>query len=260
MRENEKIKQMSHARDAFGFWKIDKPHRIDPPQTPSDFEKLPFLNDEEKALGAAMLKKFLGEMSGWGLGKGELPAQERIYFQSSIGGLCVDPMSYEAYFKFYERLVCLLTGLDNNDEIMQATTHKKGIDATAKRNDPEVRRRLRNALLICFGIATERNEKFWIRMMATTSTQTEPDDTGSYLMSAEKAAMLSHPESSVWTDEEGLVLQFTFAVIRSEMTDALWDRCMALWGEKETIRYMLWIGHYVSMMMCMNTLTRRKEW
>ncbi|MBT8339994.1 MAG: hypothetical protein HKP58_10380 [Desulfatitalea sp.] len=245
-----------------GLWKMDKPFRLDPPRTPSDFEKVPFLSDEEKALGVEYMKKTLTEPKyEWGLGKGEMPKQERIFFANSLGCLNLDPKLYAIYERYYEDLVSLITGLDGNAEIMQATTKKDGIDATAKRGDPEVRRRLGNVLLICLAVSAERGwDQYFLQMMASTSTQTKPDENGSYCIPTEKALMLRYPKSSVWTDEESLVLEFTYAVMRHEMTDEIWDRAMAAWGPKEPMRYIQWIGNYIWMIMFMNALSRRKDW
>ncbi|MBT8339292.1 MAG: hypothetical protein HKP58_07660 [Desulfatitalea sp.] len=154
----------------------------------------------------------------------------------------------------------LVTGLDGNDGIMQVTTSKKGIDASDKRDDPDVRRRLGNALLIVLAVTAELDDQYMLRMMLTTPTETKPDENGSYLMSAERAAMLLQPESSVWSDEERLVLQFTYAVMRKEMTDDLWNRASEAWGPKETMRYIQWIGIYIYMELFMSALYRRQIW
>ncbi|MBT8342255.1 MAG: hypothetical protein HKP58_20700 [Desulfatitalea sp.] len=261
MKEKKTVQHATRERDESGFWKIDKVLRLEnPPMAPSDYEKVSFLSDEEKALGSGWLKRFISPAYEWGLGKGELPALDRIWFLNSWQSIAFDPELNAAYVDYFDRLVSLVTGFDGNDEIMSATTRAKGVDGTQRRNDPDARRRYGNAMLMILAIAAEQNNVYWLRMMLVVPTEREADENGSYYMSAEKAAMLTRPESSVWTDEEGLVLEFTHAVIHDGMTDALWDRAMAAWGEKEAMRNLLWIGNYMGVMKVTNALSRRKEW
>ncbi|MBT8340464.1 MAG: hypothetical protein HKP58_18690 [Desulfatitalea sp.] len=261
MNETKTVKPVKRERDDSGFWKIDKLLRLgNPPMMPSDYEKVPFLSDEEKALGAEWFKRFMSPAYEWGLGKGEMPEIDRIWFTNSWQSIALDPALNAAYVQYFDNLVTLVTGFDGNDELMSATTRTKGVDSTEKRHDPDVRRRYANAMLMILAIAAELNNTFWLRMMIVVPTEKEADKNGSYCISAEKAALLLRPESSVWTDEEGLVLQFTYAVMRDEMTDALWDRAIAAWNEKEAMRNLLWIGNYMGIMKCTNALSRRKEW
>ncbi|MBT8342446.1 MAG: hypothetical protein KJP07_20775 [Desulfatitalea sp.] len=258
MKETGKIVKGTRERDESGFWKIDKLTRLPMPLSPNEIQEMPWLNDEEKAIGVKLLTT--PPKLDLGIFKNELPIQAKIWWCMPSRCLMNDPEHAVAVNQYYDHLTKLVTGLDGYDEIMQATTSKKGIDATAKRDDPDIRRRLGNALLITLAVTAEIDDQYMLRMMTTTPTETSPDDNGSYFMSAEKVAMLRHPDSSVWTDEEGLVLEFTYAVMRSEMSDGLWERAETAWGPKETMRYISWIGIYVYEVMFMAALSRRKVW
>ncbi|MBT8339944.1 MAG: hypothetical protein HKP58_02250 [Desulfatitalea sp.] len=247
-------------RDENGFWKIDKLNRIPKINVPADIEKLPWCNKKEKEKGMEYLSRLLKPKLEWGVLNNEMPKQSNIWYQMNVMCMANDPEGWVDYYTYYEKLTSLVTGLDGNDGIMQVTTSKKGIDASDKRDDPDVRRKVGNALLIVLAVTTELDDQYMLRMMLSTSTETTPDENGSYLMSGERVAMLHRPESSVWSDEERLVLQFTYAVMREEMTDDIWKRAEAAWGMKEPLRYIAWIGQYIYMNLFMAAMYRRQIW
>ncbi|MBT8340868.1 MAG: hypothetical protein HKP58_10680 [Desulfatitalea sp.] len=246
MKKNEDAKQATRERDELGFWKVDKPFRLDVPLSPEAYQQLPWLSEEEKSIGIGLLEKILEGQRYSGLGKGNLVALDRIYYTQATACVLNDPELQAAYFPFFEQMVTLVTGLDGNTELMQATTHSNGVAATSKSDNPDIYRRVANALLSLFAMAAERNDLYFTRFMTSVPMmQNDPDpQTGLLLISAEKASQILNPESSVWNDEQRLVLQLTYAAMRREMTNALWDRCMAMWGPKETMRYVLWVGQY----------------
>ncbi|MBT8340357.1 MAG: hypothetical protein KJP07_10125 [Desulfatitalea sp.] len=255
------VKKIRGARDERGFWKIDKLNRMDPPITPDAIAAMTWLNDGEKARLAKLLDGLMKPKYKNGLGSGELPDLERIQPLNALPVLLNDPEIWEAYYDFSDRVVKALIGLDGNDEIYTATTHARGIDETSKGNDKDVRRRLANALLICLAIGVENDDPYFLRFMTVTPImQNEDFEKNNYHISGEKVAMLTRPESSVWTDEESLILQFTYAIMRHEMTDELWDDCIEKWGVKETYRYIAWIGLYEYSLQFQSAILRRKVW
>ncbi|MBT8342447.1 MAG: hypothetical protein KJP07_20780 [Desulfatitalea sp.] len=261
MSDQKNAEQVGIERDELGFWKIGQLYRVNPPF--NGFSDVPWLNDDQKAIGEKLLQALkVQPKHKSGVGTGEIPAMDRIQPITSLNCLLCDPESFNVFFEFYNNIVYLTTGLEDHDEILRAGTHKKGIDMTVKGKDPDVRRRLQNALLMCLALAGERNDPFWLRTMAITPIfQEEPSETGDdYFISGEKAIMIKHPLSSVWTDEESLCLQFTYAIMRDEMTDELWERCMATWSLPETIRYLFWVGMYNFCLMFQTTFFRRKTW
>lgn len=58
-----------------------------------------------------------------------------------------------------------------------------------------------------------------------------------------KLAMLEFPDSTLWTDEQSLILKFTRACLTNTMTDELFARALKQWGEKRLLRQMFWIGY-----------------
>ncbi|MBT8340867.1 MAG: hypothetical protein HKP58_10675 [Desulfatitalea sp.] len=260
MTEKDKVKQVTRERDENGYWQSDKPFRIDRPFGPTGYQDFSYLSDEEKALGIEMMKaNAQGQTIQWGFGTPQgLPDQERLWREQAIFCLLGDPELMALHMDFFKRLGQLVTGLDS-DELMAATTSRGGLDVIEKGKDPDTRRRLANAMLMILAVGTELNEPYFLRMFALTPTQhKKSDEKGSYLISAEKALMLRHPESSVWTAEECLVLQFTYAYMRREMTDGLYDRAEATWGKKETLRFTYWIAEYYWMVTFQAMYNRRK--
>jgi hypothetical protein len=69
---------------------------------------------------------------------------------------------------------------------------------------------------------------------------------------ASKLAMLDHPESKVWTQDERLVLIFTRACFENTMTDELFAQARAKWGEKQLLRYIAWMGYVQSWTLIAN--------
>ncbi|MBT8339157.1 MAG: hypothetical protein HKP58_16070 [Desulfatitalea sp.] len=263
MKENKKgnLKPVKRERDESGFWKIDKLNRIDPPMTPEAIQVMSWLNDQDRAVLARLLERLTNPRHPSGVGKGELPVLDRIQPTNAVPALLNDPEMFELYFELTDRLVKMVTGLDGNDEMYTVTTHARGIDVTSKRNDSDVRRRLANALLICLAIGVENDDPYWMRFMtAVPIMQNEPFEKNRYHIGGEKVAMLTRPESSVWTDEERLILQLTYATMRHEMTDELWDECMARWGVKETFRYIAWLGMYAYSLQFQDVIFRREVW
>lgn len=72
-----------------------------------------------------------------------------------------------------------------------------------------------------------------------------------------KLAVLDSPDSVLWTEQERLVLQFTWASLQNRMTDELFAQARAAWGEKTLLRSLAWAS-YVSMWgMVANTLNMK---
>ncbi|MBT8339995.1 MAG: hypothetical protein HKP58_10385 [Desulfatitalea sp.] len=255
MKEKEKIEQVIRERDELGFWKMDKKTRLDMPMP--DYSNLPYLSDEEKALGTQLMQQY-APTPEYGIGDMP-PILKNLWLQQPAFLLSCDPEYYQAYAQYYDVLVKLVTGFDSLEQMYPACVRIKGIDTTTKRDDPEVRRRFSNALLMGAAIGVEFDDQWYIRFYSNLplDQRFQNDDAQDYLMPAEKFSMLHHPESSVWDDEERLCLQFTYAVIRRKMTDEIWDRAMAAWGEKETFRYLQWIGLYNSLSLFQNALDLR---
>ncbi|MBT8338831.1 MAG: hypothetical protein KJP07_02350 [Desulfatitalea sp.] len=59
---------------------------------------------------------------------------------------------------------------------------------------------------------------------------------------ARQLGMFEYPDSKVWTEDQRLVLKFTKACCKNEMTDELFGEARKTWGEKKLLRIMLWIG------------------
>ncbi|MBT8339660.1 MAG: hypothetical protein HKP58_07780, partial [Desulfatitalea sp.] len=230
MKKNENVKQDTRERDEVGLWKIDKKTRLDMPLP--DFSNLPYLSNEEKALGVKIRVTPTAEF-----GIDDMSPEFSRIWQNQPGFLAVcDPKYYEAMKPYYETLVKLVIGFDSTAELFSAGVRPKGLDHGPKADDPEVRRRWSNAMLIMTAIGFETDDQYYIRYFTTgpTDPRDRDDSRKDYCLSGEKVGMIRHPESSVWDDEERLVLQFTYAVMRRQMTDEIWNRAMAAWGELET--------------------------
>ncbi|MBT8341719.1 MAG: hypothetical protein HKP58_13095 [Desulfatitalea sp.] len=70
--------------------------------------------------------------------------------------------------------------------------------------------------------------------------------------------MIHNPDSSVWSDQESLAIKFVHAIVHNEMTDEIWDHCMAAWGPKETTRFAMFVGVYNLMWMQQTMYFHRK--
>ncbi|MBT8339156.1 MAG: hypothetical protein HKP58_16075 [Desulfatitalea sp.] len=247
MNENKKVKG-KRERQPSGLWKVAKPNRIDPPFV--GFDHMTWLSDEEKALGAEYLESFTRPQKyEFGLGKGTMPQLERIIGVNAFYSWMCDPECLVAFMGIYDKAIQLATGLDGFAELMQLGSNHTGIDTTERGKDPEIRRKFKLVMTMILAIGHERKDDYWLRTMTSNSSQTEPDKSGSYIIPAEKAVMLHNPDSSVWDDEESLAIKFTYAVMRSEMTDEIWGPCMEAWGPKEITRYAMFIGVYNLMLM-----------
>ncbi|MBT8340358.1 MAG: hypothetical protein KJP07_10130 [Desulfatitalea sp.] len=260
MTEKADAKKKARERDMSGFWKVDKLFRVDPPY--NGFGHMDWLNEDEKALGAEWLRKFMTPPEGYefGIGKGTMPRMERLLSINAFYSWLSDPEAFGAFFEYYDSCISLATGFNGFIELMQAGSNKEGIDAGAKGSDPEARRKFGNVMLMIFAVAFERKDDYFLRTMSCNSTQIEPDENGSNIITAEKAVMIHNPDSSVWSDEESLAIKFANAVMRSEMTDEIWDSAMEAWGLKQITRYAMFIGVYNIMLMQQNIYFRSKVW
>ncbi|MBT8340901.1 MAG: hypothetical protein HKP58_00060 [Desulfatitalea sp.] len=257
MKEKSKGKYVPRERDENGFWKIDKKTRLDIPAP--DFSNVDYLSEEDKALGAKLVAARMPQ-ADWGLG--DSPKRENIWWQQPSFLLLCDPKSAEFFFEWFNSVVTAVTGLDGLSELYPVCLKKDGINSREKSNDPDVRRKLSNALLMGLAIGVEFDDQYCHRLYSLLPLdQREFIEGSDYVMDSEKIAMLRFPRSSVWSEEESLALQFTYAVMRRKMTDEIWDHAMASWGEKETIRNIHWIGLYTHLYMFQNAMDLRLgEW
>ncbi|MBT8342189.1 MAG: hypothetical protein HKP58_15175 [Desulfatitalea sp.] len=270
MTEKKTVKDWRGERDELGFWKMEgatspfnKLFRLPFPVDPTfKIDNLPWLTDEEKAKGNKHLQAFLNPTYGAGIGTGELPGLEVTQpFQADF---CMmnDPEVWSTYFEYYERAACLLMGINDMWELAYLTTFKKGIDVSPERaDDPEVRRKMHNAILTLGPFAVENKDQYTLRLLAWVPFMfQEKYEDKQYRLSAEQIAMLPYPESSIWNLQESLVLELTYAYIRHTMTDELWNRCVEVWGVKETGRYLQWMGAYAHMFNYNYVMFRRDVW
>ncbi|OBJ38361.1 hypothetical protein A5621_13450 [Mycobacterium colombiense] len=58
--------------------------------------------------------------------------------------------------------------------------------------------------------------------------------------------LLGFPDADSWSDEQRLALKFLGAAVNREMTDELWEAAVKTWGTQLTMRYLAFVGYYVS--------------
>ncbi len=58
----------------------------------------------------------------------------------------------------------------------------------------------------------------------------------------QKLPFLGDPDASVWSDEESFTVKFAIACIDLQMTDELFAKAVATWGEKKTLRHISWVS------------------
>ena len=69
-----------------------------------------------------------------------------------------------------------------------------------------------------------------------------------------KAVMIDFPDSDIFTPEERLAIKFSNAVLKSTMTDEIFNEAVERWGVKMTLRYISFIGEYLKVAMILTSL------
>lgn len=81
-----------------------------------------------------------------------------------------------------------------------------------------------------------------------------------YKMSSDydaKLAMLDSPDSTLWSDEERLIIKFTRASLENKMTDELFAQARKAWGEKKLLRSLAWQSYVQMWSITANTLNMK---
>ena len=69
-----------------------------------------------------------------------------------------------------------------------------------------------------------------------------------------KTVLIDFPDSDVFSPEERLAIKFSKAVLENTMTDEIFNEALERWGIKMTLRYIAFIGMYLSVTMILDTL------
>lgn len=200
-------------------------HRFPLIISPEGFEALSYLSDDEKALGAEMLRVAATDIEG----VEQPPDHAAVQAHNPSLLLQSDPELFKNVMTFYDGFGKLVVGMDN-DEIM-ATTGADGHKAT----DTEDLRRYHTSIFMVAKLAQLTGDEFMVRMSATNPA---------LKLSRQQLGLLDQPQSSVWNDEERLILEYTEAVYNRTVSDELFARAEEFWGRKQLLRYSLWIGIY----------------
>ena len=202
--------------------------------SPSGFDKLSHLSDEEKQIG----KRIIDRANPIKIeGVEQPPDHAAVQFINPFTILQSDPELMAAEIEYEETHYRLLVGFQMTpDDHLMKTTGKDGV----KTLDPDLRRRHYLALLIVQKVAHEYKDEWTLRLMATNP---------GYVLTTEQFGLLGHPQSVVWDEEQSLLLEFAEGVMRRTLTDELHARAEAMWGRKQTLRYAKQITLYVGMLM-----------
>ena len=69
-----------------------------------------------------------------------------------------------------------------------------------------------------------------------------------------KTVLIDFPDSDVFSAEERLAIKFSKAVLENTMTDEIFNEAIERWGIKMTLRYIAFIGQYLTVTMFLDTL------
>lgn len=208
----------------------DPGRRVQWLRTTADVEASGFSEEEKLALTA-----FVEANASYDLE--ELPDHSALKRREPVIGILQrDPELAGILVQAYIPLAEQLTGL-TSEQIGLATTRAAGVRGVTE--DPETIHKFEIAMLFVYAVAHEKRDEWTLRLMATMPT----------LLNAEKCIMLGYPESSVWTDEERVVLQLTHALVAGDVPDELFNRAQTLWGTKLLVRYTAWVGNYETTLM-----------
>ncbi len=59
---------------------------------------------------------------------------------------------------------------------------------------------------------------------------------------ASKLAMVSFPDSEVWSPVERLTIKFANGLLHYDMPEEVWSEALETWGEQKTLRYITWVN------------------
>lgn len=210
---------------------VHDPGRRYPFFTKDGYEQASYLSDKEKLLGIDLLAYNFWNMEGV-----EQPADHKaVQVRNPTMMLQSDPELFANAKKFWDILPRLVTGMGDRD--MLAVTDVDG----PKLDDPEIIRRFEMAMLIVLKVAHKYKVEWVMRLMVTGPSVT--------LLSKEQICLLDQPQSMVWNDEQSLMLEFSEAVMNYAVTNDLFARAEKCWGRKQTLRYAVWLVHYVGLEM-----------
>jgi hypothetical protein len=194
------------------------------------YRALGFLTDEDVGIGRQIFEQTkMANIAGVQQPADHMAVQlvnPYMLFQS-------DPKLFAADLDYAEKLSVLVFGM-NNQEVMAAT------DPDKLPQDPHVLRRYNAAMLITAKVAHEYEDEWTLRLVATGP---------GWSLSRQQLMLLGQPQSSVWDEEQRMILEFTSAVIRRQVTDEIFQITEAMWGRQQLLRYGAWITRYVSLLM-----------
>ena len=189
----------------------------------ADLDGLAHLDDEEKALGRALIDVVEGSYNA--------------PITNTVGMWLNDPKFEKAYhFQYHQRLVDLCKELQADP------------DATGTYVRPGTVMHL-----LFLSVAKHFHWTWGMGALATIAPMMEGFD-------AEQVFMLDFPESEVWTEEQRVALIFAKAVLTLSVTDELMEQALELWGVKLTIRYIGLIGSLSSQALFMSAFNVAGRW
>lgn len=222
---------MSTAKSETSY--VDAIQRNDPARrvqflnSAEEFDALPYMSDEAKAMAIALMQAMnstydMDEVADHGALKKREP---------SLGFVQRDPQTYQGLAGYFDPLGVEVSGLTIS-QLGDATTRGIGIDGVTE--DPVIKRKYRNSMLMCLKIAHRNNDEWFTRLQATIPG----------LLTPEQASVIDNPRSSAWDIEDSLVLRYTQAFLDGTVTDELFAEAKSAWNEKVIYQYALWIGMY----------------
>lgn len=205
----------------------DPARRVQFLNSAEQFDALPYMTDEAKGMAKALMQAMnssydMDEVADHGALKKREP---------SLGFVQRDPETLQAMMAYFNPLGVEVSGL-TVAELGDATTRAAGIEGVT--DDPSIKRRFRNAMLMCLMVAHRNGDDWFTRLQATVPG----------LLSSEQASVVGNPRSSAWDAEDSLVLRYTQAFLDGAVTDELFEEVHAAWNPKILYQYALWIGMY----------------
>lgn len=217
----------------------DPARRVQFLNSPEEFDALPYMSDEAKAMAKALMQATFGA----GYDMEEVADHAALKKREpSLGLVQRDPETLQRMVAHYDPLAVEVSGL-TGEQLGPATTRATGIDGVT--DDSVVKRKFRNAMLMCLKVAHRNGDDWFTRLQATIPG----------LLTPEQASVIGNPRSSAWDAEDSLVLRYTQAFLDGTVTDELFDEANAAWNPKVLYQYALWIGtyHTFSLLHFLNT-------
>lgn len=223
----------------------DPARRVQFLNSPEEFDAVPYMSDEAKGMARALMEATYGnsydmeEVADHGALKKREP---------SLGFVQRDPETLMGLMAYFNPLGVQVSGL-TVEQLGDATTRAAGIDGVT--DDPAIKRKFRNAMLMCIKIAHRNGDDWFTRLQATIPG----------FLTAEQCSVIGNPRSPAWDEEDCLVLRYTQAFLDGAVTDDLFEEANAAWNAKIIYQYALWIGtyHTFSLIHFLNTTDKARS-